>query len=431
MDEKRATERTPHGPLRLACLWLCMAQALTGQTARAEEVTFDEALALGDRTPEVMGLREALEARESADQGIRGAAGPTNLTIMPGALVSPRQDDVFELQTNLTQGWSLGGLGGARREAAEQEREALGAAVRARALRARLEAARRWIDLATLMRIRETVDQRIDAAEDLVSQRQRALATGVGTVQPLAEARAVLAELRQKRLDLEGDVFAASSQLALAMGRAPEAERLQAAGDLPNPPMPSEAEIRRRIGDIDAAPDVIVEQLRETASRARMAETSALYAPVLDIGVQAERAAAGDRGAWVVYGISGLSFHGFGQERRSTALAKEELAIASASTADARLRARAEVEEALHDLEHTATVATLLEEQTLPALHGLVSSRARAVALGEELSFALTEARDRELAAMEAVHRARGANSWARVHMWLFLAELAAAEGDR
>jgi outer membrane protein TolC len=348
---------------------------------------------------------------------------------MPGGLVYPQQDDVFEMQVNLTQGWSLGGLGDARREAALQEREALGASVRARALRARLEAARRWIDLATLARIRQTVEERIRTTQQLVSQRERALVAEVGTLQSLAEARAALAELQRQRLALEGDEFTASAQLALAMGRAPETERLQAVGELPSPPLPAEAEIRARIGDIDAAPDVIVEQLRETAARARAAETSALYGPVLDVGTQVERAAAGNRGAWVVYGITGLSFPGFAQERRSVALAKEQVATASATTASTRLQARAELEEALHDLEHTAAVAALLEEQTLPALRAIVSGRARAVALGEEASFALNMARNQELAALEGAHRARGAHSWARVHMWLLLAELAGARG--
>jgi hypothetical protein len=46
------------------------------------------------------------------------------------------------------------------------------------------------------------------------------------------------------------------------------------------------------------------------------------------------------------------------------------------------------------------------------------------VALGEESYFALSDVRDRELAAVEAAHRARGARTWARVHLWLLLAEV-------
>lgn len=427
---KRATTGSAlRSRLRLACLGLFAAYGLTATRARAEEVTFDEALELGARTPEVLGLQSALEARQSADEGMRAAAGPTTLTFMPGALVYPRQDKAFEMQTNLTQGWSLGGLGDARREAALQEREALAASVRARALRSRLEAARRWIDVATLARIQQTVKERVRTMEQLVSQQERALAAEVGTLQSLAEARAALAELQQHQLTLEGDDFTASAQLALAMGRAPEAERLQAVGDLPNPPLPTEAEIRARIEDIDSVPDMIVEQLRETAARARAAEASAMYGPVLDVGAQVERSAAGSDGAWVVYGVSGISFPGFAQERRSVSHAQEQVATAAASTTSTRLQARAELEEALHELAHTAAVAALLEEQTLPALNALVTSRARAVALGEETSSALSAARNQELAALEASHRAQGAHSWARVHLWLLLAELAGARG--
>jgi hypothetical protein len=43
----------------------------------------------------------------------------------------------------------------------------------------------------------------------------------------------------------------------------------------------------------------------------------------------------------------------------------------------------------------------------------------------------LFEARDREHAAVEAAHRARGAHTWARVHMWLLLAELEGEGADR
>lgn len=410
--------------LHVACIVICTGPAMH---ARAEEVTFDEALALGARSPGVQGLENALEARESADEGMRGAVGPTALTLMPGALVSPKQADAFELQMTLTQGWSLGGLGDARREAASWERQAVAASVRARALRARLEAARRWIDLATLTLIQQTVEERIRNAEELVSQRERALAAEVGTVHGLAEARAALAALEEKRLALEGDEFNASTQLAVAMGQAPRAERLQAVGELPRPPMPVEAEIRNRIADIDGAPDVVVEQLRETAARARAAEASALYAPILNLGTQVERAAVGDRGAWIVFGIAGVSFPGLAQKQRSVSLADEQVATAAASTTNARLEVRAELEEALHELEHTAAVAALLEKKTLPALRALVASRERAVEVGEETAFALAEARGQELAALEATHRAAGANSWARVHMWLLLAELASA----
>ena len=389
----------------------------------ANTIAFDEALALGAETPSVRALKSRLESRQRGDEKIRGAADLTQLTVMPGALVVPREISGFDVQATVTQGWNLGGLGKDRRKAASLERGALSASVRARALRARLEAARRWIDLDTLERVAESLESRIEVAKTLIDRREQALATEVGTTQLLTESQAVLAQLRQRRLAIEGDQFAAATQLALAVGRAPEEERLVTTGDPPNPILPDTEEIRRRFGDIDALPDLVVARLRETTAHARAIEASAEYAPILTTGAQAERP-AGELRAWIVYGIAGLSFRGPGQERRSTSTALADAAGAAVETDATRLEARAELEAALHELEHTAAVLDLLETQTLPALRLLVENRTRAVALGEESYFALSEAHDRELAAIEATHRARGAHTWARVHLWLLLAEV-------
>ncbi len=79
----------------------------------------------------------------------------------------------------------------------------------------------------------------------------------------------MLAELQQHRLEIEGAQFAAATQLAVAVGRAPEQDRLETVGSPPEPTLPDEAEIRRQIVDVDRAPDVVVERLRETAARPR------------------------------------------------------------------------------------------------------------------------------------------------------------------
>jgi outer membrane protein TolC len=393
--------------------------------ARAEEISFDQALALGEHTPAVSGPRDTLEARESGDRQIGGTVGGTHLIFMPGALFVDGKNEGFEMQATITQGWNLRDLGGARRDAARSERGALQASVRAAALRSRLEAARRWIDLATILEVANVMESRIRGLEALVVSRKRALSAGVGTAEPLAEARALLAELRQRRLDLEGDEFSASTQLSLSVGREPQPKPLRTAGAMPEPSLPEEPEIRDRISNIDAAPDLVVERLQETAARARAVEASAQYAPVLTLGAQAEHSALGP---WVIFGVTGLSFQGFGQQHRWSSYAEGEAAGASAATTSARLRVRAELEEAVHELRHSAEVARLLEEQTLPALRTLVASLERAVSLGEASRFALIEARDRELAALGSAYQARGAVTWAKVHMWLLLAELAVGD---
>ena len=415
----------PSGPTRLqALLWMAASLlALIGENrAHADTISFDQALALGAVTPEVAEARGMLEARQEGDQKIGGTAYMTHIFFMPGGLVSPSEARGFDMQATVTQGWNLRDLGGARRESAGRERDALGATVRARALRARLDAARRWIDLETLTRIAETLETRIAGLEELVALRERALRTGAGTAPAVAEARVMLAELQQHQLEIEGAQFAAATQLAVAVGRAPKQDRLETVGDPPAPSLPDEAAIRSQIVDVDRAPDVVVERLRETAARARAIEASAEYAPILTLGAQGERSAFG---TWVAYGIAGIGFYGPGQERRLTSVAQADAVGATAKTESARLRARAELEEALHELQHTSTVVRLLEEDTLPELRQLVESRERAVALGEEYYFASFEARDHVLAVVEATHQAQGAQTWARIHMWLLLAELA------
>jgi len=394
--------------------------------ARAEEISFDQAIALGEHTPEVSGPRDTLEARESGDRQIGGTAGGTHLIFMPGALLIEGKNEGFEMQATITQGWSLRDLGGARRDAARSERSVLQASVRAAALRSRLEAARRWIDLATLSEIAEVMESRVRGLEELVESRERALSAGAGTAAPLAEARVMLAELRQSRLDLEGDEFAAATQLSLSVGRAPQAEPLRTAGPMPEPSLPEEPEIRDRMTDVEGAPDLVVERLQETAARARAVEASAQYAPVLTLGAQGEHSALGP---WVIFGVTGLSFQGFGQKHRWSSFAEGEAAGASAATTSARLRVHAELEEAVHELRHSAEVVNVIEGQTLPALRALVASLERAVALGEATRFALIAARDRELAALGSAYRAHGAVTWAKVHLWLLLAELAVGDG--
>jgi outer membrane protein TolC len=398
-----------------------LAAALLPTPASAQHVSFDEALAVGERSPTVEAPRRELEARRAGDDGIGGTATSSNLTFMPGAVVAPDQDQGFESQLSFTQGWNLSDLGGTRRRAAAAEREVLSAEVRADALRVRLEAARRWIDLATLQAVEEIHLEHRTVALARVERAERALAAGVGGAAELAEARAEQADLEQHRLDLEGDRFLASVQLAVAMGRHPS-ERLRATGALPAPTLPSASEIRARAREIDALPDVAVRRLAASAAREREIEASAQYAPVLSVGAQLERSAAG---AWVLYGIVGMTFNAFGQDRRPTSVAHASAERQEAEIVVTRVRVAGEVEDAIHEVEHTRRQLRALEETLVPALTDLRQRRERALTAGEETIFAVLDARRRLLVAREEATRARGARAWAEVRLWLLLAEIA------
>lgn len=390
------------------------------------QVTFDDALALGAEAPSGQRARRALEARQVGDARIGGTAQGTTLTIMPGAVLTPDQERGFDFQLAATQGWNLGDLGGARRRAASHERDALGAQARAEALRARLEAAHRWIELHTLETLEAVLAERAALTERLVATTGRAVEAGVATAADLADARATEAELDQRRLQLEGTLFESATRLAVAMGRRPD-RALRTDGPLPEPRLPA-LPAMQRLAEAERMPSVVALRLTELAARAREEEASAQYAPVLQVGAQLERSASD---AWTLYGIAGLSFNGFHQSDRAASVARAE-AVAAATDAEAAiLRARAELGAALHEVEHTRRTLEGLEDRLLPALATLRERRERALALGEGTLFAVLDAQRRELALRELLVRARGERVWAEVRMWMLLAELERAEDDQ
>lgn len=386
------------------------------------QVTFDEALDLGVRSPAGSRARRALAQREVGDADMGGTAQGTTVTLLPGAVVIPEEERGFDFQLNATQGWNLADLGGARRRAATREREALSARARAEALRARLEAGRRWLELRTL-EILDTLlaDQRA-VAEQLAVTTRRAVDAGMATAADAANADALRAELAQRSLTIEGERFDVATQLALAMGG--DDPRPRTAGPLPDPQLPDAATMRR-MATPERMPSVAALRLAQVAARARALEAAARFGPVLQVGAQLEHTASD---AWTLYGIAGLTFNGPHQDDRATSLAEAEAAETAADAELAEARARAELDAALHEVEHTRRRVAALEGQLLPSLLALRERRARALELGEGTRVALLEARRRELAAQAQLVRAQGERTWAAVRMWLLLAELERGE---
>ena len=399
--------------LLLALFGLWTANLAEGQ------VTFDEALALGAESPMGQRARRALAVREAGDASIGGTAQATTVMVMPGAVLTPDQQRGFDLQINATQGWNLADLGGARRDAADEERRALSARARAEALRARLEAAHAWIELRTLESLAAILAEQREVARRLVSTSERASRAGVATEADLADARAALAEVEQQGLELEGRRFERSTRLSVAMGRA--GGSLRTAGAPPEPQLPALRVLRRRVASAEQMPSVVAWRLTALAARAREAEVSAQYAPVLQVGAQLERSASN---AWTLYGIAGLSFNGFHQADRGTSLARAQTQDAATEAEAARLRARAELDAALHEVEHSRRRLQAIDEQLLPALIALRERRRRALELGEETVFVTLDSERRTLAGQELQARARGEQLWAEVRIWMLLAEL-------
>ncbi|MGE0786614.1 MAG: TolC family protein [Sandaracinaceae bacterium] len=405
--------------MRLALVALG-ALALPPGSARAQ-VTFDQALALAADAPEVRAAERASAAREEGDRDIGGTAQPLQIQLQPGGRVVPEQDQGWEAQFNVSQGWNLADLGGARRAAARDERRAMSAAARAEALAARLEAARRWIELWALQRSEHLAERDVDEAQRTVSLAERALAGGAGSVAELAARRAELADAEQHRLSIEGERTHAALQLAIAMGRTPS-PRLRTRGDLPRPALPTGAALDREVRRVAELPVVRVAELRAIAARTREVEASAEAAPILSVGFQLQRESPE---AWMIYGNLGLQLPLFDQGQRATSQARAEAELAEGEHERAALEATAEMLDAVHEVEHARRLLASLRERAIPAFEAAGAARTRALELGEGTAFDVIDAHHQTRHARSLAIRAQGALSWAEVRLWLMLAQLA------
>jgi hypothetical protein len=207
--------------------------------------------------------------------------------------------------------------------------------------------------------------------------------------------------------------------LALSLGADPT-QLPRAVGPLPEPTLPPDP--HRHADRLETLPAVARARLAAVAARARAVEEEAGWAPVLSLGAQLERTAAD---SWVLFAIATLAFDPSGSARRGASRERAASARAEGDATLALLRARADVEDAIHEVEHTSQTLRVLEDELLPAARELTTLRERRVAAHEETAFALLEARQRHLAAREARVRIRCQHVWARVRLWLLLAQLA------
>jgi outer membrane protein TolC len=393
--------------------------------AAAQGVAFDEAIALSQGLPVVEGTARALAERESGDVDLGGTSQGVAIQASPGVRVLSEQDRGFEGQLSVVHSWNLGDLTGTRRRAARAERDVLAAEVRAEALRARLEAAHRWIVLWRVVQLEQVLDEERTLAERLGALTARGEAAGVRTRLDTLEAAAYLADVSIRDVALEGERHDASVALAVAMARAPNGE-LVASGPLPAPSLPDD--LHAAIEGADRLPAVVAARLETVAERAREAETASGFAPQLGLGAQIQRESPSHL---IVLGTLTLNVPLFdpGQRARSTSRAEAERR--EGRHGQARLEAQETLALAVHDVEHQRREERAVLEQLVPSLTTLIDLRERAVQAGEGTVFELLEARRRLLVARARAIDARAARTWAEVRMWILLAELAQHAEER
>lgn len=386
-------------------------------------IAFDEALGHSAGTPELAGLEEAVELKQSLDREIPRLVYGPQVMVMPGIRVYPPENRGLELQASATLPWSLEGYGPKRHEAAKAETLRLDASARALALERRLAAAHAWIRLHAAEQELALARQEHALARARVERLEAGRIAGVATRMHVAEAKADAAELRALVTELSGLVH--DFGLVLARETGADAERpLRTRGAPPAPALPDEDELRRRFAAVDQLPAVAVERLRARALKAVTVEEQASRGHQMYAGVALQREGSGDLMFLGVLGASLARDRG----QRQHAMAAAEARHAEALSEQRALELHAKLSTVLHDLHHARERVEILRGQVLPTFEELEAAQSLAVDAGEGTEPELLLARRRRIAVARRLVEAEAELSWSQVQAWLFLEAFAAAE---
>ena len=403
-------------------------QVAVAVAAHAEAgVTFDEALGLARQAPAVTAGVKAAGQLGKAASGLPSMASNPQVSLQPGARLAPESDVGPEFVASVTQSWNLAGLGAARKATLRAESDALNAEARAAALAQRMGAAKAWIDLWAAQKLLSLAEAEADVARDLAKLGEKAAAAEAATKADAAEARAYAAEAKLMVLDAEDEEL--ERGLSLARQTASKAaEPAAAAGDLPEPSLPEPGTWATALAQVDRLPAVRVKVLAQRAESARAAEETAARGTQLSLGVVVQKDGPQN---YAAFGAIGLTVPIFDRGQRERAPAEARATALGGEKESAAIDARAELHKAFHDVKHTGRILATVKDELLPPLVEAAEGREKIFRAGDGTMVDVLSARRRVISARARLVRARAANAWAKVKVWLFLAELkGAGEGE-
>ncbi|QQR89503.1 MAG: TolC family protein [Myxococcales bacterium] len=387
---------------------------------QAEALRFEEAVGLVQHASAVKSSSMALETRRDSDDGIGGTAGPMQFSFMPGFRPHPAESKGFEFQANFSESFSLEDLGGARRESAKKERQAIAAEVQANLLSSRLEIARAWLALWRIEKLRGMAADATKLTETFLSAIERAQKLGEATVLDVESARSHLAELKMKSLDLEGMQFYQVLKLCETMGRKPNT-KLTTKGDPPRVALPKHFDTPSLIARVDALPSVQYARLLRDSAKARVSEADASVAPMFQIGAQVQRESPT---SWLGFGLVGISVPVSNAAKRQVSQHLEEVERLNVAKDKARRDGQAQLLAAIHEVEHETRLLRLVTKEALPSVTNLVDAQEKALAANEGSVFQLVTARRQWIATRELSTLSQEALSWAKIKLWLLMKAL-------
>ncbi len=383
--------------------------------------TFDQAIGLASRAPAVAGAEAAAaEQRKVGDSVSSLIANPT-LNVQPGAAKDPLDDQWRYMgEATLMQGWNLSGLPGDRKTSIRAEGDQLTAEARAAALSHRLGAAQAWLDAWAARQSLADALKEFELARDFSAKMARAAEAAAFTRAEAADAATYAAEAHVLAISAEGDVVERGYQLAVAMGQQAEKPPL-AAGPLPRPPSPSRTDWPSILDAAGKLPAVAARKLASDADRAREAELRSLKGWGLGTGVKGTRDYLGTWGAQAVLEVS---FPLFDRGEREAAPMAAAAARAQGEFQQARAVAATEIARALHEVEHSGEVLAAVEGELVPAARVNAEARQASLRAGETTVLEVLVARRVLTSARQRLTRAQADHAWARVKVWMLLADM-------
>jgi len=406
--------------------WLALpfaANVALAATSPLKSLSFDEAIGLSTGTPDVRGAERAVAVKHAMRGRISVMTDNPQIYVQPGFRVLPAPNQGVEIQASVTQSWNLAGLSSARKAAARVEEEELSAGARALALTQKLEAARAWIDLWAAQCVLDVATREAALAGEFARLVEKAAQASAATKADLADARAYHAEARLGVIGAEGEVF--ERGLSLTRTLAAGADPMAARGDLPAPALPGRAGLHEAVKRAAALPSVQQKALAAEVERARGAEEKATRGTSLSLGVFVQRDSPG---GFVGFGAVGLTLPVWDRGERERSVTAARASLLEGEKRREAANASADLAMGIHEVEHTQDIVDTLGSAILPALEEGLAARIRLFDAGEGTMLEVITARRTVAAARSRLERARAANAWARVKVWLWLAAMDGGE---
>ena len=371
-------------------------------------LSFDDALSLAARAPQVAAAQRAAAARRSNAATVSSLQANPTLGLQPGVRTNVTGTGPEFIGT-LTQSLNVSGYSAARREAVALEVAQAQGGARLEAHLARLSVADAWLRVWSAQGVLAEARRELELAGDLGGRVGRAAQSGAITKADAAAVRAWVAEARLAVLSAEGELFDTGVQLNRSLGL-DAAAPAQVATELPALVLPQADALAQSLGRAERAPAVRAALQLRDAEEGRARELVASKGTWLQVGATGGREGLGDV---VVLGTLAVTIPVFDKGERDAA----PLLAAATQAEGARLLALAEARAArvlvAHELEHTQETLEVVERELVPASDEAAQGTQRRMEAGEATSQEWVLARRAALAARSRWVRARAEHALA------------------